>query len=70
MDNYNYSSYPQGVVYEQSVAKAMRKVYMKMFLALLVTATTSFAVLLQGSFLEFMLTNRYGYLNQRCYQQD
>lgn len=61
MDNYNYSSYPQGVVYEQSVAKAMRKVYMKMFLALLVTATTSFAVLLQGSFLEFMLTNRWVY---------
>ena len=39
----------------------MRSVYLKMFLALLVTATTSFVVLAQQSFLIYMLNNQWVY---------
>ena len=48
-------------MYANNVAKAMRGVFMRMFLALLVTAATSFAVLLNGTFLAFMLQNSWAY---------
>lgn len=61
MENYNQFSYQPDVVYANNVAKAMRGVFMRMFLALLVTAATSFAVLLNGTFLMFMLQNSWAY---------
>ncbi|MDD5871806.1 MAG: Bax inhibitor-1/YccA family protein [Bacteroidales bacterium] len=61
MENYNQFSYQPDVVYANNVAKAMRGVFMRMFLALLVTAATSFAVLLNGTFLAFMLQNSWAY---------
>lgn len=61
MENYNQFSYQPDVVYANNVAKAMRDVFMRMFLALLVTAATSFAVLLNGTFLAFMLQNSWAY---------
>ena len=61
MENYNQFSYQPDVAYAGNVAKAMRGVFMRMFLALLVTAATSFAVLLNGTFMMFMLQNSWAY---------
>lgn len=61
MENYNQFSYQPDVAYAGNVAKAMRGVFMRMFLALLVTAATSFAVLLNGTFLMFMQQNSWAY---------
>lgn len=63
MDNYNQQGYYQtpDVAFATNVSKAMRSVYLKMFLALLVTAATSFVVLAQQSFLIYMLNNQWVY---------
>ena len=63
MENYNQQGYYQtpDVAFAANVSKAMRSVYLKMFLALLVTAATSFVVLAQQSFLIYMLNNQWVY---------
>ena len=63
MENYNQQGYYQtpDVAFAANVSKAMRSVYLKMFLALLVTAATSFVVLDQQSFLIYMLNNQWVY---------
>ena len=63
MENYKQQGYYQtpDVAFAANVSKAMRSVYLKMFLALLVTAATSFVVLAQQSFLIYMLNNQWVY---------
>lgn len=63
MENYNQQGYYQtpDVAFAANVSKAMRSVYLKMFLALLVTAATSFVVLAQQSFLIYKLNNQWVY---------
>lgn len=64
MENYNQQGYYQtpDVAFAANVSKAMRSVYLKMFLALLVTAATSFVVLAQQSFLIYMASHSWAYL--------
>ena len=63
MENYNQQGYYQtpDVAFAANVSKAMRSVYLKMFLALLVTAATSFVVLAQQSFLIYMASHSWAY---------
>lgn len=63
MENYNQQGYYQtpDVAFATNVSKAMRSVYLKMFLALLVTAATSAVVLAQKSFLIYMFQNQWVY---------
>ncbi len=61
MDNYNQYGYPQPPQYvgAVSVSKVMSRVFLKMFLALLVTAATSLFVAVDGSFMQFIAYNRW-----------
>lgn len=62
MNNYNPFGFQQPTaVLDSDVTKVMRRVYLKMFLALLVTTATSMLVLAEGSFLMYMLTHSWVY---------
>ena len=63
MDNYNpYGFQDSQAVYSDTLmTRVMRKVYFKMFFALLVTAATAFYVAMDGSFIQLMAAHPMAY---------
>ena len=62
MDNFNQFGFSQtSPALDNTLTKVMRRVYLKMFLALLVTAATAFFVAGQQSIMVYMLTHSWVY---------
>jgi len=59
MNNYNSPSYSTGMSVQSMVASAMKKVYVKMTIALLVTAFVSYFCAGSIDFQQFIFTNRW-----------
>ncbi len=59
MENFNQFGYqPTGATIAQSLTKAMRGVYLRMTLALIITAVTAFFTAANGSFVMLLLQNK------------
>ncbi len=61
MENYNINAYGSSVALDKQVSQVMKRVYVKMFLALLVTAATAWIIGTSTPFIMYMAQNSWLY---------